>query len=189
MGSAVNMRKRGNSHQRLLDTNKHHARVLQAAWEKYKPALRFEVLEVVAERESLVIREQYWIDALSPRYNSTKSAIGTGRVVSDSARRKMSESHRGYKMPKEQREKIGNANRGVPKPPGFGAKVSATRLRRGIGVSQEARAKISATLKRRASLPGWRNPSHFVTNEHRRLAWETRRNRVAEVSGGTFTAI
>lgn len=53
-----------------------------------------------------------------------KHSYNFGKHPSEETRKKLQESHRGYIMPKEQKEKIGIANKGRPKPKGFIQKIS-----------------------------------------------------------------
>lgn len=63
IGSAVNTRHRWYDHRTDLNTNKHHSRYLQRAWNKYgSSAFVFEIIRVVCKKENLVRIEQYFID-------------------------------------------------------------------------------------------------------------------------------
>lgn len=69
IGSTLNFRKRKNTHHRNLDRNQHHSVYLQRAYNKYgKDSFVFELLEVCL-REELFSKEEYWINALRPKYN------------------------------------------------------------------------------------------------------------------------
>jgi len=72
VGSAVNLRDRAKKHRSDLRLDKHHSIHLQRAWKKHgADAFVFEVLEVVANVQDLITREQAWIDskrACNPRY-------------------------------------------------------------------------------------------------------------------------
>lgn len=70
VGSTNNLARRWPEHRKKLRAMVSTCTRLQAAWKKYgEPAFRFEVLEVVADAGRLLVREQYWIDALHPQYN------------------------------------------------------------------------------------------------------------------------
>lgn len=53
-----------------------------------------------------------------------KHPYNYGKHPSEDTRRKLSESHKGYIMPKGQKEKISKTSKGKPKPAGFIEKVS-----------------------------------------------------------------
>lgn len=62
VGSAVNVRKRWNSHRSDLRRGDHHALRLQRAWSKHgEDAFEFELVEIVVDRLFLLAREQFWI--------------------------------------------------------------------------------------------------------------------------------
>jgi group I intron endonuclease len=65
VGSAINVTRRWTEHRRYLIVGKHHSQKLQRSWNKYgSEAFIFEIIEVVAEKEHLIVREQYWITSL-----------------------------------------------------------------------------------------------------------------------------
>lgn len=65
VGSASNFEKRWRLHLRNLQTGDHHSRILQASWNKHgESAFVFQILEYVGDRQELLKREQFWIDAI-----------------------------------------------------------------------------------------------------------------------------
>ncbi len=63
VGSSVCIQSRLNQHKNSLFQNKHHSKYLQNAWNKHGVAgFVVIVLEEVASRDKLTVREQYWID-------------------------------------------------------------------------------------------------------------------------------
>lgn len=79
VGSATNLARRKTVHFTRLRCDKHPSKHLQAAFRKYgEAAFEFRVLETVADdaQNTLVAREQYWMDVMSPAYNK--------RLVADS---------------------------------------------------------------------------------------------------------
>ncbi len=70
IGSAVDLRKRTNQHLSLLRNNQSKHFHLQRAWNKYG-ADCFEVifLEILQNKNSLISREQFYIDTIQPKYN------------------------------------------------------------------------------------------------------------------------
>lgn len=72
VGSATNLARRKIVHFTRLRCDKHPSKHLQAAFRKYgEAAFEFRVLETVADdaQSTLVAREQYWMDVMSPAYN------------------------------------------------------------------------------------------------------------------------
>lgn len=144
VGSAVNFSKRWSGHRRRLAQNRHHSAHLQGAWNKYGPlAFEFVVMERVQVLTDLLVREQYWIDALrvcdrrhgynvSPTAGSplgvkhsaeTRAKISAamrGRTVTDETRARLSASAKlrdiAHLHSPESRAKAANARRGRPRP-------------------------------------------------------------------------
>ena len=108
IGSAINFTKRKAIHKRLLRRNVHHSRYLQNAFNVYKEdGFIFEIVELIADINTLLNREQYWIDILHPAYNTMKdikSHIGIKR--SEETKHKMSLSQTGKKHSKETIQKL-----------------------------------------------------------------------------------
>ena len=69
VGSSSNYKRRFSEHLKMLENNSHHSKHLQRAWNKYgKDVFKFELVEE-CELEQQFIREQFYIDTLSPEYN------------------------------------------------------------------------------------------------------------------------
>jgi group I intron endonuclease len=75
---------RWNNHIRSLRKNSHHSAILQRAWNKYgEDSFKFEIIEE-CEPEQCLLREQYYLDTLSPKYNILKFAGNSlGRKMSN----------------------------------------------------------------------------------------------------------
>lgn len=98
IGSSKNLRKRCKTHFSNLRKNKHKNIILQQAFNKYGiEAFNFNIIEKVEDFNNLIIREQYYIDTLNPKYNINKIA----------------NSSLGVKRRFETIEKIRNANLGL----------------------------------------------------------------------------
>lgn len=121
VGSAVNLRKRKGVHLAELRAGRHHCSKLQNAWNKYgESAFRFDVLEIVEDKERLIEREQFYIDATLPFYNSARIAGSSlGRVTSSETRKKISEALTGGSrvFSDEHRKNISEATVGKKKQP------------------------------------------------------------------------
>ncbi len=96
---------RWNEHRRALKSNRHHSIILQRAFAKYgKDSFVFETIEVIERpqnitniewREIVLIREQYYLDTLRPKYNIAKNARSSwsGLSLSDAHKAKISANH------------------------------------------------------------------------------------------------
>ena len=100
VGSAINFRKRKNLHLKNLRDNKHHSKYLQSSYNKHGVEnFEFCIIEL-CDRNKILEREQYYIDALKPQYNVCKS---------------VEKSRLGLKSSPEHIAKIVAANTGKPK--------------------------------------------------------------------------
>lgn len=70
IGSSNNIYRRWSEHRRNLRNGKHHSKRLQAAWDKYKGDLRFEVI-CECPIESLIEMEQKHIEEMQASLNTT----------------------------------------------------------------------------------------------------------------------
>lgn len=141
VGSAVNLRERWKTHRNRLNRGEHHNPHLQLAWRKYgAAAFDFHVVELV-ERQNLIAREQFWLDALS--------ACRRGYNVAPTAGSRLGLAHS-----LETRRKIGDRQRGRKMSPEAVARSAAARV--GYTASAATRAKISAAGKGRPKSEGMR---------------------------------
>ena len=125
IGSAKDIRHRLARHKSDLGRNVHHNTLLQRAVNKYgKDMFEFEILEFVDDTESLLQREQHYLDTLNPcdinigfnlaieagsrlgvpATEETKAKISktlTGRKHTEETKLKISEAHKGKKLPEE----------------------------------------------------------------------------------------
>ena len=125
---------RWRQHRGCLGLGKHSNTHLQNAWSKYgADAFVFVILEVVADLDTLVLREQWWLDF----------CLGCGAVynlgsVAESPRR-------GVPLSEEHRRKIGEASRRrvyKPRPEEVRRRISHSM--RGRKMSREHRQRIGA---------------------------------------------
>lgn len=114
IGSSLNLRKRRNDHFHLLRINKHFNSHLQSSWDKYG-AISFEfiVLECCNE-QVLIAKENAWMDNYKTRqkeygYNSKDA---TQKLVTDEARKRMSESKKGIALSEEHKHSISQGMKG-----------------------------------------------------------------------------
>lgn len=97
IGSAQNFKHRWNNHLKRLRNGNHHSTILQNHFNKYGESdLIFIIIEPCLT-EFLIIREQYYLDALNPFFNICKIAGNTkGIKLSEETKRKMSASRMGH---------------------------------------------------------------------------------------------
>lgn len=90
VGSSNNIETRWQKHRALLRHNKHQNSHLQGAWNKYgENSFIFSIVELCPVN-SLLSREQYFINTIHPEYNQTTTA---GKVeMTPDRRRKLSDS-------------------------------------------------------------------------------------------------
>jgi group I intron endonuclease len=119
VGSAVSLGSRFANHRHALRKQQHHAPGLQADWVRYgADAFAFDVLEVVADKEHLRQREQFWIDHYQAAdsaygYNVNPSADGwLGRHHTEAAKKKIAAKAIGRKLSAEHIRKLVAATSG-----------------------------------------------------------------------------
>ncbi len=117
VGSAVDLRRRWKDHRSKLISGSHRNRYLAASWQKYgADAFVFEVLEHV-EPEALVVREQFWIDALhacrrGSGYNLSPTAGSVlGFRFTDEQRANVSAGLKGKRKSAEHRANLSTAHK------------------------------------------------------------------------------
>jgi group I intron endonuclease len=146
VGSAVEIRKRWRNHKRQLISGVHHNKPLQAAAKKYGlESLRFEIIEH-CDSDVLINREQFYIDALRPKYNTCLVA-GSPRGVkrSEETKAKVRAANVGRKHSEETKAKLSAAKIGKRLSEDHKAKLSAARIGKiGKKHSEETKAKMSA---------------------------------------------
>jgi len=128
IGSSVRVEARWSEHRRRLGRGIHHSDYLQHAWNLYGSGVfYFELLEETS-RESLLVREQHWID----HYEASRLVYNVSLIAGASTR--------GRTLSKEHRANVSKALKGRPWTPARRAKAE---------VSPETRAKQSAVHKGR----------------------------------------
>lgn len=92
IGSTIDLKSRELRHFKDLKNGNHHSIILQRVYNKYgKTNLKFIVLEEDLLKENLLLREQYYIDTLSPLYNICKiagSPLGTKHSIESSNKKR-----------------------------------------------------------------------------------------------------
>jgi group I intron endonuclease len=82
VGSTTHFRKRFMSHQNALESNRHQNRFLQNDWNKCgADKFIIEVVEVIKEKEQIIIREQFFIDQ---HYDNQKNCYNIRKDAADS---------------------------------------------------------------------------------------------------------
>jgi len=179
VGSAVNILKRFTAHRRNLDAMTHPNKRLQNSWVKWG-AQHFEFVVIeLAEKELLISREQYWIDALD-------ASVGGFNI------RKIAGSNLGLKSSPETRAKLRAAALNLTSEQI--AKRSAKLI--GHSTSQETRKKISIAhlgkkqkppsaavrLRLSAAFKGKPRPVDVVEkiSNSKRAYWEDRKSKLKD---------
>ncbi len=96
IGSSINFAYRKWIHLKRLREGKHHSAILQNSWNKHgEESFSFSILEIVDDENTLINREQFYIDTINPRYNISKIAGSPlGVKHSYEARMNMSIAHK-----------------------------------------------------------------------------------------------
>lgn len=151
VGSAVNITARWTRHKWHLSTRTHHSSKLQRAHEKYgADAFEWRVIELVENKEDLILREQAWIDSLNTISNGYNECPTAGSCL-------------GLKRSPETCKKIALAKTGKKRRPNTPEQRITQSLRQ-IGVkhkshrsgwkfSDEIKAKYSVVQKARKRNP------------------------------------
>ena len=157
IGSAVNLRKRWQTHLANLRHGHHCNSHLQAAFNKHGESMfTFAILERVEDSAQLIPREQHFLDMLKPEYNilpTAGSRLGC-RDTEDTRERKslaLSGKHNpmyGNQHSAETRAKMSEAHTGLPRSAEHCRKLSEAK--KGHRVSAETRHKISKALTGRS---------------------------------------
>lgn len=186
IGSAINFRRRWNSHISLLRRNLHKNRHLQHSWNKHgQDNFVFEIIEQVDEIENLLIYEQSYLDKYRPFDQNI--IFNIFEYTSNIFESKMPEETKlllSQSWTKKKKEKISNLSKQrwldpiVRKKMIEGIKAFWTHERKmeksfsqigeknfmwGVKKSQESKDKISATLKGRFA--GEKNSQAILTWE------------------------
>lgn len=131
IGSTGKLVPRIQKHLRDLTLQKHVSKKMQLAWDSHNADFLILVLKIVADKEVRLDTEQYYIDTLSPAFNTYKnSRSGKGHVVSEETRKRQSEALKGRTHSEQARALLSEAHKG---------KV----------VSEETRKRQSEAAKRR----------------------------------------
>lgn len=138
IGSAANLTHRRGDHLSMLRNNKHHSVHFQRAFNKHgEDNFIWSVLERVQDKGNLILKEQYYIDLLSPEYNICKiagSSIGLKRSEETCKKIGLAKigntNWLGKSRPKETRDKISKSLQG-------------NTCKRGTKVSDQARINIT----------------------------------------------
>lgn len=171
IGSSARLERRRIRHFSEMRNNKHPNQALQRAWNKYGETLSFVVLEH-CENEALLYREQWWIDYISQSattiYNLRMTADCGGQPLSESTKRKLSESLKGRKLSEDHKKKLRK-----PKTAEHAAAISKGKKgANNIVWTDEERDKRRVALKRR-----WASKEGHVLSEKIKASWTVERRR------------
>lgn len=165
IGSAVSLYNRYHVHKHRLTCGTHHSQHLQRFVNKYGlDAVIFEVIEI-CDVQDLLAREQYWIDTLSPTFNTAQIAGNTlGVLHTPASRRKMSVARKGKqttgmlgkKHTPETKAKIAAKRIGKPLHPNFkAASIAANTGRKHSKDRRDRLAVIQSKVSRQDAREIW----------------------------------
>lgn len=160
IGSAINLKKRCEKHINELIKNIHKNPYLQNAWNKqWGQNFEFIVLELVEDKNDLLVREQWWMD-FTQSYNSeigynicriAGSMLGTKQTKEHIEKR--IKSRKVFKHTEATKEKIRQSLKGYKHDEEFSLKLSKAKrgkqYRLGTKTSDETKAKLSIAGKGR----------------------------------------
>ena len=161
IGQSIDIPKRFNTHRHRLRNDFHGNSHLQSAFNKYgEENFEFGIIKVTKERYLNRLEKLY-----IKKYDSANPTKGYNHA-------KGGNSNSGWTMPQEVRDKIGNANKGKPKPP----------------FTEEHRRNISNSLKGQTAwskgkkFPQWSGENHHFYGKHHT---EETKQKISETKKGT----
>lgn len=151
IGSAKCFRVRWNSHRANLRRGAHHSRHLQSSWNRHgEDSFVFEIVELCAP-DSLLEREQCWLDTESPEFNVCPTAGNTlGRRFTEETKGKIRDKAVGRKpwvRTEEHRKRQSLARKGKKNPEHVMAALQAGRAKR-VWTDEQRAAAAEATRDR-----------------------------------------
>lgn len=185
IGSAVNLNKRCAHHIAMLRANKHCNDHLQRAFNCYgEEAFSFEVLELVPDKQDLIVYEQHHIDTSRPEYNLCPIAGNSlgyrhrdedKKIMSAKAKARERSPHSS-----ETKEKMSRSNRGQKRPPEVGLKI--TKALKGKSFRPETRARMSIAHTGRKHSPETR--AKIAEGNRRRVVTDAEKERLRTMNIG-----
>jgi group I intron endonuclease len=152
IGSAKDINRRWVQHKSSLRLQTHHSKKLQNGFNKYGvDAFVYSIVELCSE-DAMMIKEQYWIDLLTPWYNVSLKAVSGGTTL------------KGKPWPEARRRAQDNHPEGWKPKPSLLKRIHKPH-------SEETKAKLSAKAK-------LRKPISEQTREKMRLSKLGNQNRI-----------
>lgn len=177
IGSAVDFLGRKRSHLYCLKNSKHVNRKLQNHVNKYGITdLSFEFLERILDKDTILGREQYYIDLYNPSFNICKIAGNTsGRKVSEETRKKISISNTGRKRSAESIKKSADALKGRKRAAFSEEHKNKIKMAHIGKVSDETLLKIRETRSKKVFIPWNKGKTGIYSEEVLKVMSEKRR--------------
>jgi len=191
IGSSKNMSKRWSIHTRELKKNLHKNNYLQKAFNKYgKENFIFEIVEVVSDFNNLIIREQFYIDTLKPKYNIRKIAESNlGLLHSKETKEKISNKLIGRFLTEEHKLNVSISKK--DKPQTFEAIMNRLLAREGYKHSEETKKKIGLSNKGKKHINRKLSDSHkeklSLVHKNKTLSLDTRKKISESKKGKPWT--
>lgn len=133
--TSVSIAGRFKSHKHQLRHGKHHSPALQRSWKKNgESVFEFIVLEVVENLDSILEREQHWIEELKAA--DSRAGYNVAKVAGTRA---------GVPQPEEMKERYRQERKGVPKSAEHRRKISEGQKGRQISQEQREKLRVAAT--------------------------------------------
>jgi group I intron endonuclease len=209
VGSAVNIDRRWSQHKHYLKEGKHHSEHLQKAWDKYgEQNFTFDIIEEVSNPEHLLAYEQVYLDyyksyegdrgynickvagsslgmkhteeTINKRSGKNHPFYGKKRLLSDEARKKISEANKHRIISEETRQKMRDRKYSEE----TRKKMSEARKGKKYLWSEEGRKKISEAAKRREISEETRkkiskgNKGKTISEEHKKKLSEANKGKI-----------
>jgi group I intron endonuclease len=166
VGSTMNTRERFRNHRKMLRSNKHHCKHLQASWNKYgEQTFIFHIVETVPEEQSLQAAEDRWLTD----HVGKPHCYNTGYFSDAPWRGAPKEIHPQFGKPKSEETK--QAIAGTLKE--FYAEDPNNHPRRGKKHTEEARRKMSEGI--RAAVAAGRAGKFIPSEETRKKMSESQK--------------
>jgi group I intron endonuclease len=146
IGSSKNLTTRWYKHSYHLKKGNHHCKHLQYSYNKYgKGSFTFDIIEE-CDISNLIVREQFYIDSLSPEYNTCQVAGTTaGRKLTEEHKRRIGVTNSKLRLTDERKAEISDFMR--TRPCSSDTREKMAKAKRGSKLTQEQKDAVSKAQK------------------------------------------